>query len=76
MRVNPYAGRTRKISPQILCGVGQMQDGSMQDGSVRIVTPTKNTTKHTSITKIHKQQIIILKTNKKVYFQSNLKWYN
>jgi len=38
MRANPYAGRARKISPQILCGVcqpdllfaGQVRGGLMQ----------------------------------------------
>jgi len=43
-RANPYTGRVRKISPQILCGAGQPNPlfaGQVRDGPARIATPNK-----------------------------------
>jgi len=48
-RANPYAGRVRKISPQILCRAGQpnplfagqVRGGPMRGGSARIATSKK-----------------------------------
>jgi len=42
-RANPYAGRARKINPQILCRAGQPGPhfaGQVRGGPARIATPS------------------------------------